>query len=251
MLRILLTNDDGILAPGLRAMEEHFSSWGECWVVAPQVSVSACGRAVSLHRPLRVNEHGPRRLAVDGTPSDCVLLAFRSLLPSHPDVVVSGINSGINVGEDLDYSGTVAGAAEGALQGAGLSLAVSADEKLPAGELDWVATSARALAEALWPGSRPKNTFLNVNFPAGRTQRIRWTRQGNFLGTGTVEAGLDPRGRRYYWIGDRPREEHSPADTDRGALADGCISISILTLDRSVQGGPCASVPTLPGFQEG
>ena len=251
MPRILLTNDDGILAPGLRVLEESLASWGELWVVAPQVSVSACGRGVSLHRPLRVTEHGPRRLAVDGTPSDCVLLAFRALLPAHPEVVVSGINNGINVGEDLDYSGTVAGAAEGALQGARLSLALSADEKLAPGDLEWVAATGRALAEALWPGPGLANTFFNINFPPGRTQRIRWSRQGNFLGTGTVESGLDPRGRRYYWIGDRPREKSPPADTDRGALADGCVSISLLTLDRSVRCDFRPPALRQAGFAEG
>ncbi|HSA24281.1 MAG TPA: 5'/3'-nucleotidase SurE, partial [Myxococcota bacterium] len=125
MRRILLTNDDGIHAPGLECLAQAFAGLGEVWVVAPHVERSACGRAVTLNRPLRVQEHGPHRLAVEGTPADCVLLACRHFLGGPPDVVVSGVNQGYNIGEDLDYSGTVAAAAEAALQGVRLALAVS------------------------------------------------------------------------------------------------------------------------------
>jgi 5'-nucleotidase len=235
MTLILLTNDDGIGSPGLTALENAFARLGEVWVVAPNSGVSACGRAVSLNRPLRITEHGNRRFSVDGTPTDCVLLACRHLMPSVPDVVVSGINDGFNIGEDLDYSGTVAGALEGALQGSQCSIAASIEYGASADAIVWAARTTSAIADAM-RRTMPPRVALNLNFPAEPTPRLRFTRQGDFLGTGTVEERTDPRGKTYYWIGHRPHQKNPPADSDRGALAEGRISATLVSLDRTFHG---------------
>ncbi len=233
---ILLTNDDGFGAPGLEALTARLSDLGQVWVIAPDVERSACGRAVTLHRPLRTVELAPRRIAVSGTPSDCVLLAVRSLLPAQPDLVVSGINNGYNIGEDVDYSGTVAAAAEGALQGAPASVAISVKAGSGPEILDEAAGFARRLAEALLARGLPEGTYLNVNLPSAPTRRVRWTRQGNRLPPGKVQVGEDPRGRPYYWVAERPDEVDPPPDTDRGAVQAGIISVSLLTLERTHRG---------------
>jgi 5'-nucleotidase len=202
---ILLTNDDGIQAPGLLALESALAELGaDIWVIAPHVERSACGRSVTLDRPLRIEELGDRHLAVDGTPADCVLLAFRKLLSPRPDVVISGINKGYNVGEDVDYSGTVGAAAEACLQGAALSMAVSVEAKNAAGITESAAEFTRHLISAVREHPLPPGCFLNVNVPPDHQKRLRWTRQGNPLPAGYVEAGTDPRGKMYYWIAERP-----------------------------------------------
>jgi 5'-nucleotidase len=236
MLRVLITNDDGISSPGLRLLEEAFAGVGEVFVVAPECENSACGRSVTLHRALQVKEIDRRRFAVDGTPSDCVLLAFRRLVPDRPDIVVSGINHGNNIGEDLDYSGTVGAAAEGALQGARVSLAVSADERSQLEDLAWAAGVVRTLASRLLNNLTPKGTYVNINFPQRPTDKVRWTRPAHFLGTGQVDQFEDPQGEKYYWISARPQDNHPLADTDRGALAQGLISLTLLTLVREHHG---------------
>ena len=233
---ILLTNDDGFGAPGLQRLADGLSDLGEVWVIAPDVERSACGRAVTLHRPLRAMEHAHQRLSVDGTPTDCVLLAFRSLLQAKPDLVISGINNGYNIGEDMDYSGTVAAAAEASLQGAKAAVAISAKSGSGPEVLDGAVDFARHLAGQLLASGLPDQTYLNVNLPPEPTRRVRWTRQGNRLPPGKVQIGEDPRGRRYYWVGERPDEVDPPADTDRGAVQDGCISASLLTLERTHRG---------------
>ncbi len=230
---ILLTNDDGYDAPGLQLLADAVVDLGQVWVIAPHIERSACGRSVTLDRPLRVDRRGENRLVVDGTPADCVLLSMRKLLPAVPELVISGINRGYNLGEDLDYSGTVAGAAEGALQGAGASLAVSVGADSPPAVFERAAAIARGLALMLLDQRLPQGCYLNVNLPADATDRVRWTRQGNPLAPGTVVYERDPRGKPYYWIANRPDEDDPPPDTDRGAVARGIISITPMTLDRT------------------
>jgi 5'-nucleotidase len=248
---ILLTNDDGIHAPGLRALETAFSGLdADIWVVAPHVERSACGRSVTLNRPLRVEPAGEQRLAVDGTPADCVLLAFRKLLSPQPDVVVSGINRGYNVGEDVDYSGTVGAAAEAALQGARVSVAVSVEAENASRIVENAAEFARHLIHTLMEHPHPPGCCVNVNVPPDHQNRFRWTRQGNPLPAGYVEAGTDPRGKKYYWIAERPNEDHPPPDTDRGSVGAGCISLSLLTLDRNFHGAWSPPPVAHSGFRE-
>jgi len=230
---ILLTNDDGFAAEGLAVLAAQTADLGEVWVIAPEVERSACGRSVTLHRPLRARQLAARRFAVDGTPADCVLLAFRCLLPARPDLLISGINNGYNIGEDVDYSGTVAAAAEGALQGARASMAISVKAGSDEEVLERAAAFAHHLAKDLIASGLPAGTYLNVNLPPEATRRLRWTRQGNPLPPGNVQIGEDPRGRPYYWVAERPDEVDPPADTDRGAIRAGCISASLLTLQRT------------------
>ena len=233
---ILLSNDDGIDAEGLQALIPGLGELGELWVVAPDSERSAAGRAVSLNRPLRVHERAPRRFAVNGTPTDCVLLATRHFLPARPDLVVSGINGGYNIGEDLDYSGTVAVAAEGALQGARASMAVSRKAGSGPDVLKHAVEVALHLARLLLVDALPKGSYMNVNVPVEPSWRLRFTRQGNPLPPGKIERRVDPRGQPYYWIANRPTEENPPPDTDRGALREACISVGLLTMDRSHPG---------------
>jgi 5'-nucleotidase len=248
---ILLTNDDGFFAPGIQALEEALAPLGELWMVAPNRERSACSRAVTLNKPLRVQEVGKRRMAVDGTPTDCVLLAFRSLLPRPPTIVVSGINAGFNVGEDLDYSGTVAAAAEGALQGAGLSIAISNSADSDEDYFKHTANFARDLISVLLEMNVPKKCYINVNCPNASTKTFRLTRQGNHLERGKVVMANDPRGKRYYWIGNRPEEDEPPGDTDRGAIREGLISVSMLTLNRSWPGSQQEFRFSIDGYEEG
>lgn len=237
MSLILITNDDGIDAPGLQVLAEHLDGMGEVWTIAPDGQRSACSRAVTLHRPLRVRELGPRRLSVDGTPADCVLLGFRSFLPTKPDFVFSGINLGFNIGEDLDYSGTVAAAAEAALQGSKIaSVAISVKAGSNMEKLHEAGRFCKMLCTGLFSKPLPGGTYLNVNIPTIRSTIVRMTRQGNKLEPGDVVRGTDPRGSEYYWIGNRPEEQSPPSDTDRGALKDGCISMTLLTLARDYAG---------------
>lgn len=236
MHTILLTNDDGIYAEGLQELVKTISELGELWIVAPNTERSACGRSVTLHRPLRVESLGPRRFAVDGSPADCVLLAYRELLPKPPSLVISGINKGLNVGEDVDYSGTVGAAAEAALQGSRNSMAISIDKKVSPEELPKASKFASVFARKLISNPLPVRTFININIPANSNSKIRYTRQGNPLDRGQVIVDVDPRGKKYYWIAERPTEKDPPSDTDRGALRDECISISLLTLDRNHKG---------------
>ncbi len=233
---ILLTNDDGIHAEGILELEKEICGLGEIWIVAPKSEKSACGRSVTLHRPLRVEELAPRRFAVAGSPADCVLLAFRTLMPTPPELVIAGINRGLNVGEDIDYSGTVGAASEAALQGSRLSMAVSLERSGFQSGLSRAAAFVRIFVERMLETSLPSRTLLNVNIPANPNSKIRYTRQGNPLERGHVVAGIDPRGNMYYWIAERPPENNPPEYTDRGALKAGCISISLLTLDRNHHG---------------
>lgn len=236
MSRILLTNDDGIHAEGLRILAEVLSSQHEVWVVAPSRERSACGRSVTLHRPLRVRRDRDHWFAVDGTPTDCVLLAFRNLMPVPPEIVLSGINRGINLGEDLDYSGTVAGAAEGALQGAALSISLSLAEGAKSADVQRAAARMPAILKSFDAHPVPKGSFVNINFPLTFDSKLRWTRPAPFLGTGQVEVRVDPRGMPYYWISHRPNSPNAVAASDRRAVDDGCVSFSLLTLDRAFPG---------------
>jgi 5'-nucleotidase len=195
-----------------------------------------------------VTEIAPRRLTVDGTPADCGLLAFRKLLEEPPAVGMSGINRGLNVGEDVDYSGTVGAATEAALQGCRGSLAVSLKKEGYPRLLPQAARFAKVIVGALLANPLPAGCFMNTNLPAKETDRIRWTRQGNPLPAGFVEVGDDPRGKRFYWIAERPGEQQPPSDTDRGALAAGLISLSLLTLDRNWVGEVVR--PPLDGYRE-
>ena len=238
-MRILLTNDDGIHAPGLDVLEalaRQFSD--DIWIVAPDEEQSGAGHSLTLSRPVRLRQHSEQRWSVSGTPTDSVMMALREVMPSPPDVILSGVNRGANLGDDVTYSGTVSAAIEGALAGI-RSIALSQvyasegmGDSVPfAAAREW---GAKVLAPLL-DVPLPPRTLVNVNFPAllpEEIQGIRVVRQGfHDYARGSVVEGMDPRGYRYFWFG-LHGIEHTPGHaTDLEAIADGFVSVTPLQLD--------------------
>ncbi len=232
-MRIVLTNDDGILAPGLLALKTALAPLGEVVPLAPDRPRSACGHAVTLHKPLRVTPvvlpDGSEGLSCNGTPSDCVGLAVSGHIGPRPDLIVSGINLGPNVGWDLTYSGTVAAAMEAAINGLP-SFAVSVDTFEPTDYTPAAAFAAHLAGLVLREGL-PRDTFLNVNVPVQEIRGVSVTTQGRTVYEGVLERRLDPRGRAYFWwTGDRSRQPSEP-DTDVTALRAQRISVTPVKLD--------------------
>jgi 5'-nucleotidase len=226
---ILITNDDGVHAAGIRALADALRSEGEVWIVAPDREVSACSQSLTLKHPLRAEKIDARVFAVDGTPADCVNLAIVKLLPRRPALVASGINRGGNLGDDVFYSGTVGGAREGTLFGVpsiAVSLAARADfDYAPA------ASVARTIAGLVVERGLPERTLLNVNVPQGRPTGIAVTAQGRRTHEGTIFEGLDPRARTYYWIEEGRDEWVSDEMSDIFAVRSGLVSVSPLQTD--------------------
>jgi len=232
-VRVLLSNDDGVHAAGLRALAAAFSDQDEVWVAAPDREQSAASHAISLHRPLRLAEVQPRWYAVDGTPTDAVYMGLCLLLKdAPPDLVVSGINHGPNLGNDVHYSGTVAAAIEGALLGVP-ALAVSLAAP-PPHDFGPAARFAAALARQILreTPAGPGPLLLNVNVPAGPVRGYRIARLGRRTYGNDVIEKTDPRGRKYYWIGGEggARNEDIPG-SDCNAVRDGLVAVTPLQLD--------------------
>ncbi len=239
-MRILLTNDDGIDARGLRALRDALEVLGEVWVVAPEREHSAASHALTLHKPLRIKQLDERVFSVSGTPTDCVLLAVRGvpgLMEPRPEVVVSGINHGPNMGDDVTYSGTVAAAIEGRLLGIP-SVAFSNAAWKPR-HLDASAAVARELLSMLSRNGIPDRTLLNVNLPdlpLERIRAVRITKLGKRVYRDEIVSKVDPRGRPYYWIGGEPPIwEHDEA-SDFTAVSEGFVSVTPLQLDWTAYG---------------
>ena len=245
-MRILITNDDGVLAEGLLALERSLSKVGAVKVLAPDRPRSACGHSITLHKPLRVTNarlaDGSPASASNGTPSDCVTLALLDVMKdAPPDIVFSGINQGPNLGWDLTYSGTVSAAMEGAIGGVP-SVAISVawrfrrvieEEEAPIPPLDFAHAAAYAgqLARHLERNPLPEHTLLNVNVPVGEPRGVRITRQGVRRYPGKLEKRVDPMGRAYFWLGgDEPIDVHEEG-TDVKAISDGYISVTPVQLD--------------------
>lgn len=204
---ILLTNDDGIEAPGLAALANQLTQLGQVLVVAPETEQSARGHAITMHEPLRVHGRGPGRFGVTGTPVDCVYIGLHHLCERPPDLVVSGINRGTNLGDDVHYSGTVAAAREASLRGVP-ALAVSMDT--PTGRRDrdrhWDSAARLAVHVARMTLSNPvpPQCVLNLNVPdvpGDQLTQLHITRLGRREYAPRVQVKRDPRGREYYWIG--------------------------------------------------
>ena len=226
---LLVTNDDGVHAAGLRALIAALEPVGEVHVVAPDREVSACSQSLTLKHPLRVETVAPRIHAVDGTPADSVNLALVKLLPRRPDLVVSGINRGGNLGDDVFYSGTVGGAREGTFFGipsVAISLAVRAEA-----DFTEAAAFATRLARMVLEKGLPEQTLLNVNVPSGRPRGVAVTVQGRREHEGTILEGLDPRRRTYYWIEEGSDRWVSDAMSDIHAVRNGLISVTPLHTD--------------------
>lgn len=237
-MRILLTNDDGIHAPGLAVLEKIAAQFSDdVWVCAPSEEQSGAGHSLTLNRPVRLQKFGERRFAVTGTPTDAVTMGLRQVLgpDNQPDLILSGVNRGANLGDDVTYSGTASAAMEGALAGIraiALSQVISPDTRDTDAEfteaLEWAGKVIEPLIDAPF-GNR---TFLNVNFPPKGAQGIRITRQGfHDYSRGSVVEGTDPRGLRYFWFGLHPIEHTLDHGTDLEAIADGYVTVTPLQLD--------------------
>lgn len=230
-MRLLLTNDDGAYAPGLKALHQALSQEHEVWVVAPETEQSAVGHAITLADPIRVHpltaESGMQGWAVIGTPADCVKLAVRQLLPQPVQMVISGINQGANVGVNVLYSGTVSAATEGAILGLG-AISVSLATHHPA---DFsLAARVTARLVAAWAGlAVPPGVSLNLNvpsLPAGQIKGVRFTRQSTAALRETFLERRDPRGHVYYWQAGEEMSTEGDGRTDYPALLEGYVTIT-------------------------
>ena len=232
-MKIMVTNDDGIAAPGIKALAEALLELGDVTVVAPDRERSAAGHSLTLHSPLRVFELRDGWFAVDGTPTDCVNMGIHSLLSSPPDLVVSGINHGGNMGDDITYSGTVAAAMEANLMGIP-ALAVSLATFGPTDHFPDAAQVAVQVVREMIRQKLPADTFLNLNVPNLPFSEIKMpliTRQGKRSFVGKIVDKTDPRGRKYYWIGSEEPSFLDDAGTDFNALGRGHSSLTPLHLD--------------------
>lgn len=238
-MRILLTNDDGIHAPGLAVLEEIARQFSDdIWICAPSEEQSGAGHSLTLNRPVRLHKHGERRFAISGTPTDSVMMALREVMPAAPDIILSGVNRGANLADDITYSGTVSAAIEGALAGI-RSIAFSQvyaregmGDDVPFGAaLEWGPKVLSKLIDA----PMADRTLINVNFPAlaaHDVKGIRVVRQGfHDYARGTIVAGRDPRGYRYFWFGLDPIEHTLDHGTDLEAIEDGFVAVTPLQLD--------------------
>lgn len=230
-MRLLVSNDDGISAPGLRALLEALAPLGTVRVVAPESEQSCSGHGITLHKPLRMSPVALPGLAVEafkssGTPADCIVLG-RHQETAPPDLVVAGINAGANMGEEVFYSGTVAAALEGCIQGlSALAVSVTAYQDC---DFRAAATVAAALATRLVATPLPPGVFLNVNVPSLPPEQIRGvqvTRLGRRKYENTIHHRTDPRGRDYYWFSGEATEADAGPGTDIAATNAGCISVT-------------------------
>lgn len=239
-MHILVTNDDGVYAPGLLALIQELRKIGEVSVVAPDHNWSASGHVKTLNKPLRAKEitldDGTQAIACDGAPSDCVAICFLGLLTKKIDIVVSGINPNANLGHDVTYSGTVTAAMEAAIwKTPGIAVSLDAPEYF-SGTLDYstAAKVAAHITEVVWERKLPDNTLLNVNVPYCSLDEIKGyciTRQGLRVYRDELIRREDPRGRPYYWIGGDSPTGVPEEGTDVGALTQCMVSITPLTLD--------------------
>ncbi len=238
-MRILLTNDDGIYAPGLEVLERIAARLSDdIWICAPTEEQSGAGHSLTLNRPVRLRKHDARRFSVSGTPTDAVTMALRKVMDAPPDLILSGVNRGANLGDDVTYSGTVSAALEGALAGIrsiALSQVYSREgmaDTVPFEAADfWGEQVLRPLLDVPFA----ERTLVNINFPpigAESVKGIRVVRQGfHDYARGSVVEGRDPRGFPYFWFG-LHGIEHTPGHaTDLEAIQDGYISVTPLQLD--------------------
>jgi 5'-nucleotidase len=238
MTRILITNDDGILSDGIRALEEGLRDIADVFVVAPESEQSGAAHSLTLARPLRIRQVDERHWAVDGTPTDCVTLALNQILPAElrPNICCSGINHGANLGDDATYSGTVAGAMESTILGVpglAFSLASYRDQDFTESVRIARQITEKALVEGL-----PKWTLLNVNIPPGPPAGIRVTRQGFKSARPVISEHLDPRGKAYYWIGEvREGFRAKGGTTDFEAVDAGFVSVTPMRSDLTSHSG--------------
>jgi 5'-nucleotidase len=238
-MRILLTNDDGIYAPGLTVLERIAARLSDdIWICAPHEEQSGAGHSLTLTRPVRLKQHDARRFSVTGTPTDAVTMALKKILPEPPDLILSGVNRGANLGDDVTYTGTVSAAIEVALAGVrAIALSQVYDKEGMGDAVPFEAAEhwGEAVVRPLIDLPFAERTLVNVNFPpraADAVKGIRVVRQGfHDYARGSVVEGRDPRGFPYFWFG-LHGIEHTPGhQSDLEAIADGFVSVTPLQLD--------------------
>jgi 5'-nucleotidase len=236
---ILLTNDDGIYSSGITALEEALAPVGNVFTVAPDREMSATSHRITLHRPLRYEQIGSKRYAVEGSPADCIILGCLRILKHRPALVISGVNRGLNLGDDINYSGTVSAAFEAALQGIpAIAVSTFAAERT---DFKSAARVTARLALRVIEHGLPPDVVLNVNFPQKWNGSVRLTRQGRQATQGVLVQSRDPRGREYFWLdekiartkGDTGTPPTHTLMTDFVAVDAGYVSVSPLHLDRT------------------
>src|SRR6202795_1520555 len=230
MPHILLTNDDGYQAEGLRALVAALEGLATVSVVAPSREQSGAAQSLTLRQPIVCNQIGEREWAIDGTPADCVIVALHKLLPEKPDLVISGINHGANLGENVYYSGTVGAAREGALHHIP-SVAMSLCSKKENTKFENSARVARAAAELILKEGLPDQVLLNVNVPEPWNGAVKFTRQSQKITRNQLTEGKDPRGRSYFWLYEQRIDRDVEPNTDYAAIFDGSVSVTPLHLD--------------------
>jgi 5'-nucleotidase len=231
-LHILLTNDDGIFAPGLRAAAESLREVGRVSVVAPSSERSATAQSITLRQPVTCERVAEDEWAIDGTPTDAVILALNKLLPERPDVVVSGINRGGNMGENVYYSGTVGAAMEAAVSRLP-AIAISLTHRGRDYDFQQAARVARYLTEIVVQEGMPEGVLLNVNVPQPWQGGVRFTRQSKRVTRNLLQEGKDPRGRIYFWLHEQQITDGVDADSDYAAVFAGQVSITPIQLERT------------------
>ncbi|HXG84159.1 MAG TPA: 5'/3'-nucleotidase SurE [Pyrinomonadaceae bacterium] len=234
--RILVTNDDGIHAEGIIALENALAEIADVFVVAPVSEMSGASHSLTLSRPLRIRQIDERHWTVDGTPTDCVTLALNRIfsLEQRPHLCASGINHGANLGDDATYSGTVAGALESTILGVpGLAFSLVAGAEYDFTESAKIA--ARLVAKAVKEGLPPA-TLLNVNFPQDKLKGIRVTKQGFKEARPIISEHTDPRGKLYYWIGEERNGFRAEGGTDFEAIDEGFVSVTPMRSDLTNHG---------------
>ncbi len=232
MAHILITNDDGIYAEGLRALADAVRELGTLSIVAPHQERSASAQSITLRQPIFCEPVAEREWAVEGTPTDAVIVALNKLLPNKPDLVISGINRGGNMGENVYYSGTVGAAMEATINHIP-AFAISVAHRGKGFQYGDAAQFARALAKLILSEGMPDGVLLNVNVPLEWTGGVQFTRQSQKVTRNVLQEGVDPRGRIYYWLHEQQLKEGLDPESDYAAVHANAISITPLELDRT------------------
>jgi len=232
MSNILITNDDGIHAPGLRALAVAMKDLGTVTIVAPSQERSASAQSLTLRQPIYCDQVAEREYAIEGTPADAVILALHTLLKEKPDIAISGINRGGNAGENVFYSGTVGAAMEAAINRVP-AIAVSVAYRGKEYDFAPAARFMRSLVPLVLREGLPRGVLLNVNVPQDWNGEVRITRQSSKITRNQLQPGADPRGRHYYWLSEQQFIEGIEPDTDHAAIRDRAISITPLEIDKT------------------
>ncbi|MBF0327959.1 MAG: 5'/3'-nucleotidase SurE [Nitrospirae bacterium] len=229
---ILVTNDDGVHAPGIIALFKAMKEIGDAYIVAPDRERSAAGHSLTLHKPLKVEELREKVYSVNGTPTDCVALAVNKVLPRKPDLVASGINKGANLGDDITYSGTVAAAIEGTILSVpSFAISVVGDKPF---HYDTAVPYAIKVASYILEKSLPYDTLLNVNVPnihKAEVKGMKLTRQGKRVYDGAIQETYSPWGDKHYWIGGGTPYWEQGEGMDVAVVLSGYVSVSPIHLD--------------------